>query len=328
MAFKNPESLNPATWLQGTKMKHTTTGLLAFATALLLWGGCTSTPAPKPTASTWPDGSPIATSEVQAADALFKADHYKEAMIACMDIARKDPLTPGLSELEARIQTKMAALRKADFDRKTESSDVDAATDALRHGLLPGTYGLTHSIRGETSPLRTPPTKMQELLHQPVSVHLENVGLSDIVAQIGASQNINIITDGTIGSGTITIHAEKTPLNEILDYIGRNLKVSFHVGENVIWVTKREDTNDSGIPFETRIYHLRKGLSGDEVTPGSTPPGGDIVSGTRSSGSSGFNNNNNNSTPYNNAYYQTPVTTVVVTNYVIVTNHVSAIRQK
>ena len=259
-------------------MKHTTTGLLALAATFLLWGGCATPPPPPP-------AKPVAAPEVQAADKLFQAGQYKEAIIACTDIARKDPLTPGLSDLEARIQEKMAVLRKASFERKTDSSDANAIADGRRHGLLPETYGLTHSVRGETAPLRTPPTRMQAMLRKPVSVHLENVSLSDIIAQIGASQNINIITDGSIGTGTLTIHAENTPLNEILDYIGRNLNVSFNVGENVIWITKRANTNDSGIPFETRIYRLRKGLSGDEIQPGSSDSGSSSVFGGSSSGS-------------------------------------------
>jgi len=241
-------------------IKHCTPGSLTLAAVLLLFGGC-ATSHPKAKVAEAPKPVPA----VQAADKLFQAGQYEQAIAACIVIAQKDPLTPGLSDLEARIQEKMAVLRAANVERKTGPSDANAIADGLRHGLLPDTYGLHHTVRGDTSSLRTPPTKMQQVLRQPVSIHLENVGLSDIVAQIGASQNINIITDGSIGAGTLTIHAQNTPLSEILDYIGRNLNVAFSVGENVIWVTKRMDTNGSGEPYETRIYHLRKGLSGEEI---------------------------------------------------------------
>jgi type II secretory pathway component GspD/PulD (secretin) len=239
-------------------MRH---GAPLLATAFFFCGGC-STPPPPPSVATPP------APEVAAADKLFQAGDYEKATAACIEIARKDPLTPGLADLEARIQEKMAALRKANFEKKTDATDANATADALRHGVLPATYGLSHHVRGETSALRTPPTRMQQTLNQPISVHLENVSLNDIVAQIGASQNINIITDGNLGAGTLTIHAEKVPLSEILAYIGRNLNVTFCAGDNVIWVTKRA-TNDAGEPFETRIYRLRKGLAGGEIQPGS-----------------------------------------------------------
>jgi type IV pilus assembly protein PilQ len=56
----------------------------------------------------------------------------------------------------------------------------------------------------------------------------------------------------------MTVHAEDVPLSEVLDYVSRNLGVSFYVGDNVLWATPREDTR-SPLPLETRMYRLRKG---------------------------------------------------------------------
>ena len=264
------------------KTKQCSPASLTLAASLLLVSGCATSQPPTKTKETPPPAA------VQAADKLFQSGQYTDAMIACTDISRKDPLTPGLSDLEARIQEKLAALRKANFARNTDPSDANAVADGLRHGILPSTYGVTHSVRGETSPQQHAPlSKMQQILRQPISVQLENVDLNEIVKQINLSQDINIVTDGSLGAGTLTVRAVNTPLIEILDYIGRNLKVSFTAGENVIWVTKRDETSDSGIPFETRIYRLRKGLSGDEIVPGTVVEGATLNSRTFSIGGSG-----------------------------------------
>lgn len=245
-------------------MKHTTTGVLAFTAILLLLAGCATPPEKKPAFRARPPAAP----EVQEAEALFKENRYTEAIVACIEIARDDPLTPGLSDLQARIMTRVAELRQEAIKAQTEATAVSSAADAARHGILPDTYRLTRHVVGENAPFNTPPNKMQEMLRKPVSVQLEKVSLTDIITQIGASQNINFVADGEVGGDkTITIHAENTPLEEILEYVGRNLSVTFSVGQNMIWVTAGNDKQGT-IPLETRVYRLRKGLPGNEVPGG------------------------------------------------------------
>ena len=169
---------------------------------VLLLGGCATSSNPRPGST-----RPTATAEVLAADKLFKEARYTEAIVACIEISRKDPMTPGLSDLQARIMSRLAQIRQENVKAQSAASDQTAAADAARHGILPDTYRLTKHVVGETAPVHTPANKMQEMLRKPVNVHLENVGLTEIVTQIGSSQNINIIADGGVGAGkTITIH--------------------------------------------------------------------------------------------------------------------------
>jgi type IV pilus assembly protein PilQ len=240
-------------------MRAKTTLLLA-----LLLGGCsTTTPDPKPVVAR---ADP--SSDVRAAESIFKENRYTEAIVACIEIARRDPLTPGLADLQARIMSRLAQLRQENIKAQTAATAAGAAADAARHGILPDTYRLTRHVVGETAPFKTPANKMQEMLRKPVSVHLENVVLTDIVTQIGSSQNINIIVDSGVGGGkTITIHAENTPLEEILEYVGRNMNVTFSVGQNIIWATAGNDKQGT-VPLETRVYRLRQGLPGNEVPGG------------------------------------------------------------
>lgn len=255
-------------------MKQNTPFWMTFTAALLLLGGCATTDE-KPVLHKPENVAP----EVQSADQLFKKERYTEAISACILIARKDPFTPGLSDLQTRIMTKVAELRRKSIENQQAASASAAAADAMRHGILPDTYRLNRHVLGATSPQRTPDNKMQAMLRRPVSVHLDNASLTDIVTQIGASQNINFIADSGIGSGkTVTIHAETTPLVEILEYVGRNMGVNFAVGQSIIWATAGNDQQNT-VPMETRVYRLRKGLPGNEV-PGGAALGEKAQAGT------------------------------------------------
>jgi type IV pilus assembly protein PilQ len=245
-------------------MRATFGWLLAGTATILLLGGCSTPRENKPVAAAAEEAAP----EVQAADKLFQEKRYTEAIIACIAVARKDPLTPGLADLQARITSRLAQMRRDTIAAQTAANQNAMAADAARHGLLPDTYRVTRHVVGENAPQRTPPNKMQEMLRKPISVHLESVALSDIVSQIGSSQNINFIADSSVGTGkTVTIHAEATPLEEILEYVGRNMNVTFSVGQNIIWAISGNDKKGT-VPMDMRVYRLRRGLPGNEVPGG------------------------------------------------------------
>ena len=216
------------------------------------------------------DERPIPESVLKARG-LFENDQLTEAIIACTDIYRKDPLTPGLGQLQTEINERLAELRKRNTAKRLPVSDAIAMEDADRQGILPDTYRLRQHVVGETRPIHTMPPETQKLLDQPYTIHLDNVTLSEIVGQIGSSTNlagINIVADGNLGEDkTLSVHVDNAPLSEILEYIGRNLGVTFAVGRNLIWATASADTA-SGPPLFTRIYRLRKGISKEELDAG------------------------------------------------------------
>lgn len=214
-----------------------------------------------------PEKPEVIPEVVERARALFDEDKLTDAIIACTKIHRDDPLTPGLAKLEAEITQRLADLRKRATTAKRPSSEAIASEDIDRNGILPETYRLRKHVLGETDPIHTLPLDMQKLLAKPVTIHLENVPLSAIVAQIGAAENVNIVADGQLDGPTMTIHVEKTPLTEVLEYIGRNLGVTFAIGQNIIWVTEGND-QVKGMPLYTRIYRLRKGISKEEIEKG------------------------------------------------------------
>ena len=246
------------------RIQKTSVSSLASSAPLLLLVaalvGCTSPKAPEPEPVPAPPNAP----EVVAAEKLFETDHLEEAVEACIDISRKNPEARGLKDLQGRITQRLADERTSEVEKKTAHAAALDTADAKRLGIPPDTYRKARHVTGENAPLRTAPSAMQKVLSTPVSVHLVNADINAIIAQIGQSENINIVADSEISPKALTIHAEKTPLIEILEYIGRNLNVTFSVGENLIWVTPKEEPT-TGVPLETRVYRLRKGMIGTEL---------------------------------------------------------------
>lgn len=235
------------------------TGCSLFLGAVgLLLAGCSQVTLPP---------EPAVPPEVARADALFQQGRMADAILACAALNRRDPLMPGLAELQGRITTELAERRQQAHAARAPASDRAALTDIGRQELLPETYRLVRPVTGMNGPVQTLPNAMQQALRQPVSIHLDNVGLSEIVREISKSTNINIVADGDLGGKTISVHVENTPIAEVLEYVGRNMGVTFSVGQNIIWVTQGNTTSGKA-PLFTRIYRLRKGLSGEELEGG------------------------------------------------------------
>ncbi|MDD4019240.1 MAG: hypothetical protein PHV28_15005 [Kiritimatiellae bacterium] len=260
---------------------HTTPRFMMAATLVFL-AGCTSPKAPEPVPVPPPPRAP----EVVAAEQLFEQGKVQDAIIACVDISKKNPEAAGLTDLQQRLSKKLADERLAEAEKRSEATTRLHTADAKKFGVSPDSYRKKTHVVGDKAPLRTMPTTMQKALQNPVSVHLVNADINAIIAQIGKSQNINIIADSEISPKALTIHAENTPLVEILEYIGRNLNVTFSVGSNLIWVTPKEEPS-TGVPLETRIYRLRKGMVGSEL--GKSAQGQSLFKGPEERGRSSSN---------------------------------------
>ncbi len=233
-----------------------------IAASLLVLSGCTSPNASKPEPVPPPPNAP----EVVEAESLFKQGKVQDAITATIDITRKNPGARGLDGLQTKLSNYLTEERAAAAEARIASTVKAASADANRFGALPDTYRTLRHVVGETGSLRAVSTEMQQTLNLPVSINLTDANINAFIAQFAQSTNINIVADSAINDSEakITIKAENTPLIEILDYVGRNLGVTFSVGDNIIWATVRDGT-DTALPMETRVYKLRKGLTGDEL---------------------------------------------------------------
>ncbi|MCX7591046.1 MAG: hypothetical protein N2255_05400 [Kiritimatiellae bacterium] len=213
--------------------------------------------------------SPTMSRHLSRAQALYQQGNLRDAMIECVELARRDPEMPGLAELQNKILAQLTEERLRSAEAAVLNTNRRMELDVQRARALPDTYGMQRPVAGLSGSIgKGIPSSMEKVLQKKVSVNLDGVGLNDFILALGAAEDINIIADAAADTGaTMTVRAENVPLAELLDYISRNMGISFFVGENVIWVTPR----DAGLPvtpMETRIYRLRKGISGTEMSAG------------------------------------------------------------
>ena len=147
---------------------------------------------------------------------------------------------------------------------------------------LPKTYGKTVVLDAKLPPPTIPAGAMEETLRKNVSLTFENAGIAELVLGLRETCKLNLIADDALQEDkTLTIAVEDVPLAEVLAYISRNMGVAFHLGQNVIWVT-RSTAMDGGPMLETQIIRLRQGAipkvpTGAPAAPGADDNAGSIV---------------------------------------------------
>jgi len=238
-------------------MIHNASRILTVLIIIVSLSGCLTTRDAGSTA-----GKTVTAPQLAKAEGLFQKGDFTGAMLECIDLARKNPDLAGLDSLQQRI---MAALEEQRATRAAARATITTKrmdTDVARQKNLPDTYGLRRTISGQSSSLRTPGNAMQKALAKKVTIHLDNVDLTNFILTIGASEKVNIVADNLTSNKTLTIHADQVPLSEILDYVSRNLGIAFFIGENIIWATP-QNQSQAAIPMETRMYRLRKGIDGN-----------------------------------------------------------------
>ncbi|MCL1857512.1 MAG: hypothetical protein FWF84_07750, partial [Kiritimatiellaeota bacterium] len=236
------------------------THILSFCLAVLVLSGCATT-SPRESAP-----SEAMAPEVREVHRLLDEGKTVEAMVLGVTVARANPRAAGLDELQDRILATRIAERARGTAARETLSRARAIQEANDKGLVPGSYGQRRIIHGANGLVRVAPTRMRQELKKPVTVHLENANLAAFIRQISESEGINIIADASLGATAVTLHAEETPLAEILDYIERHMNIAFSVGENIIWASAAQQAKGP-IPLETRVYRLLYGLAGTEIIP-------------------------------------------------------------
>ena len=124
---------------------------------------------------------------------------------------------------------------------------------------VPDSFGKTIHRKGQLFEMGTDRGRMSELLDKQISAHLEGVSLESIIFDMGQSEGINFVADKSLPAfkQTLSVNVDKVRLGEFLNYVSRNLKVQFQVGEDLIWIVDGASTN---LLEETRFYRLKKGF--------------------------------------------------------------------
>ncbi len=232
---------------------------LAVGLALAM-SGCSTPPALGPEAEDHGVSAKIAPAE-----ALYEKGDLSAALIACVDLARENPELPGLRDLQGRVLAEISEQRADNAKAHQAETEGRMLTELREHDSVPDTFQLRRNVKGETGSLRKPATAMQIVLRKKVDASFDNISLADFIREAGIGYGLNMIADSSVGADkTMNLNFKQVPLSEVLDYVSRNLGVAFYMGDNVIWVTPQPQAAP-GIPMETRMYHLRKGVSPDSI---------------------------------------------------------------
>ncbi|MEX2607557.1 MAG: hypothetical protein WD708_09440 [Kiritimatiellia bacterium] len=234
---------------------------------LLVWllTGCQNTPLPGPQA---PDP---AAEDLANARILYNQGKLTEAMIAAVDIGHNHPNSQGLAELKSEIMTTLNDRRTANQRLRRNDSMTRGMLESEEDATLPDTYGIRQWIQGNDSSHIRENAPLMKTLNEEIELHFDSVSLADIITYLGEERQINIISDPGLVTPPVTIHAQQITLNELFEYLSRNMDISFHMGKGVIWVTQAEETM-STTPLFTRLYRLRYGLSPGYLTEAGVDP--------------------------------------------------------
>ncbi len=204
------------------------------------------------------DASENAT--LEEARAWYRAGRYEEALAAVLDLSRIDPQPEGLEALRREVLDAVLDARAQRLAGETRQTDRRAMLDATERARIPDSFGLERLVRPGPREAIIPDGTVSALLNRPVTLHLRDASLSAIIDALADDTGANIIAESGLGAAErVNIRADRVPVRELLDYIGRELNVRFAFGQDLIWVTSA-DPADARALLQTRIYRLSSGV--------------------------------------------------------------------
>lgn len=220
---------------------------------------------------------------------LADRDRWEEAEKLAMDLysrSEQDPTAARIYSWVTTQQEKQRAqavedrIREIDSDNSVFNPTVQSLlTEEKDRGLpprkdlrdaieqieatryVPESYGRTIRHQGLMQSTEDPGSaRMTELLNKPVSIHLDDVTLETIIFQIGNAEGVNFVADKSLPAfqKKLSVNFDRVKLKEFLDYVSRNLGVSFQIGGDLIWIQDAADSENA--LEETRFYRLREGF--------------------------------------------------------------------
>jgi type IV pilus assembly protein PilQ len=251
--------------------------LLVASLAFFLLSCAHTTPPATPAAAT---GTTPAGKDAKLLETLKSAEHREvlkaasqrlDDTRAALKSGKLDEAEAGLQPLigqslfvnevnELRTEIRQAKDKIALVQGKKEA-EQRAFTEVEQRQTLPGTYGSTVTITGESGSFTLPPGPMEALFSKKVSLKVQNAGVKELVQALTQIEGLNIIADDALeAKKTLTVDVRNAPLSEILSYVARNMGIAFNLGENVVWVTASEEKEGGGPKLETHIYRLKQGF--------------------------------------------------------------------
>ncbi len=87
-----------------------------------------------------------------------------------------------------------------------------------------------------------------KILAKPVTLHLENTTLQDILSEVGRAEGVNFVSDQPLSAfqQRLSINLEQVTFQELLSYLSRNLDVQFQVGDKLVRVVDGRASASTG----------------------------------------------------------------------------------
>lgn len=226
--------------------------------------------------------------EIKAILELADAGRWEEAEARARALEAKDPQDSAARRLLGWVQKQRELQRNRALEDRIREIDAKRSsfnptitsllTETKDRGLpprkdvrdlvnqieatpyIPPSYGRTNRVEGMLFDLESQQGAMMKLLQKPISLHLDNTTLNDIIFTIGQTEGINFVADRSLPAfqQKLSIHMERVKLWELLRYISRNLDVQFQVGDELVWIVDGKDPKKA--LEETRVFRLRKGF--------------------------------------------------------------------
>ena len=196
---------------------------------------------------------------LEKAQMQYQRGDYKSAMVDLVSLAFYYPDTPGAEDLRGQVVAAELDRRSRQALQREDELRRSMALNTKEAASMPDSMLLKGYIQGDTNTLFEVSGPMQEILDIPVSLHLKKGDLGAFITLLSDDDRINIIADSDLGKGKVVdIDVDDVPLTEILEYLTRNMGVSFYFGESMIWATSAAAVKEH--PLETRLYKLKKGV--------------------------------------------------------------------
>lgn len=135
-----------------------------------------------------------------------------------------------------------------------------AFEEAKNRPLVPESFNQTIEQQGPLINHQQASGRIGEFLDRRISLELDNVTLESVIFTLGEAEGLNFVADRSLPAfqKQISVNMRNARLKEFLDYVSRNMGVTFQVGEDLIWILDSDDP--ASRREETRFYRLQKGF--------------------------------------------------------------------
>ena len=241
---------------------------LVGAFLLLFALSCRTIPADSEGSKDGPSGSGNAPESGKNTESNIKIDRARKLMNQGQYSSAQQTLAPLLSrdappEAALQLSEKINELRAEEAREKARKRIEETTMDEVHERMkIPKNYGQTEKITPSTSKVpETLPGNMQELLKKTISMQVQEAGVKELVFTLSKIQKLNIVADDSLtASQKLNISVEDVPLKDLLTYISKNMGLDFHIGDNVIWISKAGEKKQWHSELTTKIYPLQSGF--------------------------------------------------------------------